>query len=54
MVVTMSRLGIDLSPKRTADLSRSLHDVSQGRKRPEDVLEETRRLIDGVFAGNAG
>ena len=54
LVDTMKRLGIDLSPKRTADLSRSMHDISTGAKRPEEVLEETRRLIDEVFAKTSG
>ncbi|MCR5023648.1 MAG: hypothetical protein K6A90_04830 [Lachnospiraceae bacterium] len=40
----MNRLGIDLSPRRTAELSQSLHDISQGKKQAPEVLEETRPL----------
>ena len=54
LVDIMNRLGIDLSPRRTADLSRSLHDISQGKKQPAEVLEETRRLIDEIFASASG
>ncbi|MCR4762914.1 MAG: hypothetical protein K5696_05230 [Lachnospiraceae bacterium] len=49
LVDTMKRLHIDLSPRRTADLSRSLHDVVAGKKKPAEVLDETRVLLDEIF-----
>ena len=49
LVDIMKRLHIDLSPRRTADLSRSLHDLVAGKKKPAEVLDETRVLLDEIF-----
>ncbi len=49
LVKTIHDLGIDLSPKRTAALSASLHDIKTGRKTTTQVYEETKQLLDAII-----
>ncbi len=49
LVETIHTLGIDLSPKRTAALSASLHDIKTGRKTAHQVYEETKQFLDAII-----
>ena len=49
LVKTIHDLGIDLSPKRTAALSASVHDIKTGRKTTTQVYEETKQLLDAII-----
>ena len=46
-------LNIDLSVQKTVDLSRDLHGVAVGEKRPEEVLEKTKEMLDGIFSNES-
>jgi len=49
LVDVMEHLKIDLTAQKTMELSRNLHEIMTGRTKPIQVLEETRKMIDGVF-----
>ena len=49
LVEILERLGIDLSPQKTVELSRNLHSIVTGRTIPLQVLEETRTMMDAIF-----
>lgn len=53
MTDVLQDLSIDLSERTTAELSKNLHDISEGRTAPETVYKKTQEMIDAVFAKNA-
>ena len=54
MLELMQALQADLSAEKTAQLSKSLHDIAAGKEKPEQVLEKTKEMLDGIFRAGEG
>lgn len=52
LVDVMGQLKIDLSPAKTVELQRQMHEVQQCKLLPVDILEETKGIINEVFGHN--
>lgn len=52
LVDVMNQLGIDLSPAKTVELQRQIHDVQIGAMQPKQILEATKAIIDAVIGKN--
>lgn len=53
LVDVMEQLHIDLSPEKTIQLQRQIHDVQEGILAYTDILEETKKIIDEIIGRNA-
>lgn len=52
LVDVMKQLDIDLSPSKTVELQRNIHDVQMGTLSPVIILESTKGIIDGIIGRN--
>lgn len=52
LVDVMRQLHIDLSPAKTVELQRQMHEVQLCKLLPANILEETKEIINGVFNYN--
>ena len=53
LVDAMEQLHIDLSPEKTVELQRQIHDVQEGALAYTDILEATKKIIDEIIGRNA-
>ena len=53
LVDAMEQLHIDLSPEKTVELQRQIHDVQEGVLAYTDILEATKKIIDEIIGRNA-
>lgn len=53
LVQVMGELHIDLSVKKTVDLSKNLHDITSGKESELDVLDETRQMLTQIIKPDA-
>ncbi len=52
LVDVMNQLGIDLSPVKTVELQRQIHDIQTGALPTVKVLEKTKTIIDVIIGKN--
>ena len=53
LVDAMEQLHIDLSPEKTVELQRQIHDVQEGALAYTDILEATKKIIDEIISRNS-
>ena len=52
LVDVMNQLNIDLSPKKTVELQKNIHDVQLGTLSSVNILEEVKLIIDDIISKN--